>query len=250
MKNENYITIQGWMINELKLSGAELLIYALIYGFSQDGESKFKGSMQYMANWLGMTRQAILQALNKLLKKGYLNRHETRVKGKKLYDFDINIDAIKDISCKETLHPNYINININNKAKNFKNMFDLENKYRIIGGQTIDMTEPVNLSCMLFSLHQKEFPDYLSGKNNDDLKKILLKWADDIEKLIRIDKKPPDIIRQVIQWVKTPNNFWFQNIESGAKLREKFERLYGQMTTDKQEPKNSGYGKPFSEVVI
>ena len=35
IKNENYVLIQGWMINELKLKGNELLIYALIYGFSQ-----------------------------------------------------------------------------------------------------------------------------------------------------------------------------------------------------------------------
>ena len=37
MDNENYILITGWMVNELKLKGSELFVYALIYGFSQDG---------------------------------------------------------------------------------------------------------------------------------------------------------------------------------------------------------------------
>ena len=66
MKNENFITIQGWMVNELKLTGNELTLYALIYGFSQDGESKFKGSAQYMADSLGISRRATLELLKKL----------------------------------------------------------------------------------------------------------------------------------------------------------------------------------------
>ena len=39
VKNENYLVIQGWMIAELKLKGNELLIYAIIYGFSQNNQS-------------------------------------------------------------------------------------------------------------------------------------------------------------------------------------------------------------------
>ena len=48
MKNENYIVIQGWMRNELNLKGNELIVYALIYGFSQDEESEFTGSVAYI----------------------------------------------------------------------------------------------------------------------------------------------------------------------------------------------------------
>jgi len=89
----------------------------------------------------------------------------------------------------------------------------------------------LELSELLLTSHRKEFPDYLSGK---DTKKITEKWAEDIERLICIDKKNPEIIRQVILWVKTPNNFWFHNIESGKKLREKFEQLYGKMVTEQK----------------
>jgi hypothetical protein len=32
---KNYVTIQGWQVSELKLSGNELIAYALIYGFCQ-----------------------------------------------------------------------------------------------------------------------------------------------------------------------------------------------------------------------
>ena len=89
----------------------------------------------------------------------------------------------------------------------------------------------IELSELLLTSHRKEFPDYLSGNSDNQIKKKINGWAADIEKLIRIDKKDPEIIRQVILWVKTPGRFWFHNIESGAKLRKQFERLYGEMKT-------------------
>ena len=36
-----YITIQGWMRTDLKLSGNELIVYAIIYGFSQNKQGEF-----------------------------------------------------------------------------------------------------------------------------------------------------------------------------------------------------------------
>ena len=33
IKDENFIMIQGWMVNMLNLKGNELLVYAIIYGF-------------------------------------------------------------------------------------------------------------------------------------------------------------------------------------------------------------------------
>jgi hypothetical protein len=98
----------------------------------------------------------------------------------------------------------------------------------------------LELSELLLTSHRKEFPDYLSGNSDNQIKKKTDGWAADIEKLIRIDKKDPEIIRQVILWVKTPNNFWFHNIESGSKLRKQFERLYGEMKTKNSKRSSAG----------
>ena len=57
MIDNNYIVIQGWMINQLNLKGNELLCYALIYGFSQDGKSEFIGSASYIAGWLNIDKR-------------------------------------------------------------------------------------------------------------------------------------------------------------------------------------------------
>ena len=40
IKRSNFVIIQGWMITDLKLKGNQLMIFAAIYGFSQDGESE------------------------------------------------------------------------------------------------------------------------------------------------------------------------------------------------------------------
>ena len=63
VKPENYITIQGWMVTELKLKGNELLIYALIFGFTQTTNQNFTGSLQYIADWTNSTKQGVLKCL-------------------------------------------------------------------------------------------------------------------------------------------------------------------------------------------
>jgi len=76
VSNENYINIQGWMINELKLSGNSLLVYAIIYGFSQDDGSVFSGSLQYLADWCNATKQGIQKNLKELLDRGLIQKQE------------------------------------------------------------------------------------------------------------------------------------------------------------------------------
>jgi len=35
VREDNYFAVQGWMVTELKLKGNALMLYAIIYGFSQ-----------------------------------------------------------------------------------------------------------------------------------------------------------------------------------------------------------------------
>ena len=76
VKNNNYINIQGWMVTDLKLKGNDLLIYAIIYGFTQDGEQWFDGSRQYLAEWCNSTTRGISKNLGSLVKKGYLLKED------------------------------------------------------------------------------------------------------------------------------------------------------------------------------
>ena len=74
IKNENFIIIQGWMITDLHLSGNELLIYAAIFGFSQDGKSDFEGSRQYLAEWCNASISTVGRCLKSLIDKGLIEQ--------------------------------------------------------------------------------------------------------------------------------------------------------------------------------
>ena len=72
MNSNNFIVIQGWMCNELNLNGNELLIFALINGFSQDGVSRFSGGRKYIADTINITLPTVDSALKKLLESEYI----------------------------------------------------------------------------------------------------------------------------------------------------------------------------------
>lgn len=83
VKEENYIIISGWMVTSLGLKGNELLVYAIIYGFSRDYETRFTGSLQYLADWTNSTKQSCIKCLKSLIEKGYITKHENIVNGVK-----------------------------------------------------------------------------------------------------------------------------------------------------------------------
>ena len=75
MENTDFVNIQGWMINELNLKGNELIIYALIYGFTKDGVSEFRGSRQYMADWTNTSVRSVQNVVNSLVDKGMIEKN-------------------------------------------------------------------------------------------------------------------------------------------------------------------------------
>ena len=87
VKDENYISISGWMVTRLGLKGNELLVYAIIYGFSQDGETRYTGSLQYLADWTNSTKQSCIKCLKSLAEKGYIIKYEKIVNGVKFCEY-------------------------------------------------------------------------------------------------------------------------------------------------------------------
>lgn len=77
VKEGNYIVIQAFMRNELNLKGNELLAYAVIYGFTQNGEDWFTGSRSYLSDWLGVSKKTVTNVLQSLTENGLIERRET-----------------------------------------------------------------------------------------------------------------------------------------------------------------------------
>lgn len=126
VNDDGYVVIQARMIKDLKLKGNELLIYAIIKGFSQDGDSTFKGSLQYLADWTNSTRQGVLKNLQSLVDKKYVVKKEIIKNKVKYCEYYANegvkqsltgVLNIVEQGVKQSLHNNIEdNINENNSS--------------------------------------------------------------------------------------------------------------------------------------
>lgn len=106
IKNENFIVIQGFMVKELELTGNELIAYALVYGFSQDDESEFKGSLNYVAEWLNCSRTTAFNLLNKLADDGFIKKTEKTINGVKFCNYSAtkpNNEELKEIKLRKQI---------------------------------------------------------------------------------------------------------------------------------------------------
>lgn len=158
---DRYFVVQEWMVRDAKLSGLDLLIYAIIFGFSQDDETEFFGSLSYLRDMTGYSKQSIINSLKKLVDTDMLIRKEIFVNGVKTVRYRANFKnfnggketlppsqetltgAVKklDQGGQETLPNNKYNINIiNNKENKEKTLSEKkkEKKDKIFTPPTLD----------------------------------------------------------------------------------------------------------------
>lgn len=76
MNETSYVVIQAFMVNDLKLSGNELIVYAVIHGFTHDGGHWYYGTRGHLAEWCGASKGTVSNCLRSLLEKGYIKRRE------------------------------------------------------------------------------------------------------------------------------------------------------------------------------
>jgi len=75
---ETFVVIPAHARTILDLSGNELIAYSLIYGYSQDGDGWFVGSLQHVADWCGLSSKIrAKEVLQRLLDKGIIRKRET-----------------------------------------------------------------------------------------------------------------------------------------------------------------------------
>lgn len=95
IRDENFYQIHGWMLNKLKLKGTQLSVYAIIYGFSQDGQTEFAGSLQYLCDFTGTSSKTTIQkALKELVDKQLIIRQEAFINGVLVNKYQVNINTL------------------------------------------------------------------------------------------------------------------------------------------------------------
>ncbi|HFD0868912.1 TPA: phage replisome organizer N-terminal domain-containing protein [Enterococcus faecium] len=98
--------------------------------------------------------------------------------------------------------------------------------------------EHLRLAKKLQSNLTEDFPKEM---NKVDIEK----WADAIRLMEERDKASIEAIEYVINWLPT-NEFWFGNIRSAKKLREKFEKLKFEIKADKKNHKKQSQKLQYS----
>lgn len=152
IKNENVFHVSGWMVNELKLSGNSLMVFAIIFGFSQDGESYFTGSRKYLCDFTGASKPTIDKALNELIEKKYIYKYSEKRNDVIYNKYQVNLEILNFTTSKETLPPcketlpNNIEDNIDKEISIINNTKEMEifehwNKKNIIIHRDFDKLE-------------------------------------------------------------------------------------------------------------
>ncbi len=120
INDENYYQISGWMINRLQLKGTELQVFAIIYGFSQDSESMFGGSISYLCDWAGASKPTIIKALKDLVDKQFIVKDTTIINNVTFNRYRANIPVVANFTgSKDSLQgskESLLNNNINNNT--------------------------------------------------------------------------------------------------------------------------------------
>ena len=197
MKNENFITIQGLMVNDLKLKGNELLVYSIIYWFSQWGNGCFNWSLQYLVDRTNASKRTIQNVLNELVEKKLIIKNEKINNWVKFCEYRATINKNDDF-LKEGNHEEEEKERIENKIKAIKIKKDLE-EYKFVD-------EFIN----------KENPtiQYLTKNENRILNQY--KSID----LLNKDWYSNEAIQLALQYIKQ-DDFRSKNILSIEKLRRK-----------------------------
>lgn len=82
IQEDDYICIPA-SLRSIGLKGSELIVAAIIFRYSLKDGSKFYGSIRYICEWVGLSRQAVITILQKLVKDGIIEKEEAEVCGVK-----------------------------------------------------------------------------------------------------------------------------------------------------------------------
>ena len=193
VNKNNYILIQSFMVNDLKLKGNELLIYAIIYGFSQLEGQVFSGSLQYLADWTNSTKQGVSKNLKSLVNKGLIGKKDKFINGVKFvayYTTKFNGVCNKvqwgmQQSLMGGMQQSLINnININKLEDNIE--YNLEEKEKI--KKEKDISEIIDFLNQTIGTNYKTTTKktidlinarFKDGFNLEDFKKVISKKAKD-----------------------------------------------------------------------
>ena len=219
------MVIQGWMINELKLKSNELLVYALIYGFSQDGHSEFKGTKNYLAKAIGGCTNTVRTVIKTLMSRSLVTERTVEVGG----IYFKRYKAIKNCMGGAEIAPNNTNYNI-------KDNIDCDSENLIEVKENILMSEFDFKACTLKPNHPHRyllesgcrlFSFFKQNTQNKDLDSYSLKeWLIPLKALSKNYKR--EQIEELVEYANA-DKFWGAIVLNTESLQKNFEKIKAQL---------------------
>lgn len=90
------------------------------------------------------------------------------------------------------------------------------------------------LASSLLEFIQANNPDFVTPTDS-----AFSKWTQEIDRMIRIDKRAPDRIQEMITWAQC-DDFWKFTILSGASLRKHANKIVAKMNSGRHPPNGNG----------
>ena len=133
VRDDNFFLVAGWMLNRLNLKGVPLQVFSIIYGFSQDGEGSFTGSLQYLQDFTGASKNTILRSLKELVEKDYIKKSENTINGVRFCTYSTNAPVVSKLNrgSVEMALGGGAKMALGGGAKTAPNNKDLDNKDNI-----------------------------------------------------------------------------------------------------------------------
>ena len=190
--NKDYLIIQGWMINELNLSGNDLMTYALIFGFSKDGESEYTGSLNYLCDWLKCTRKTAIKSLQYLVDNKLIKKTSVTVNNVTFNRYAIITQVV------EKLHWGSVNSTQGGSVKITPNNTNINNTIYNIEERKLKFTSTLN--------------PYLEVYHKETIDKFVAYWTEPNKSNTKFRyelEKTWDLQRRLNTWVERENKYTF-----------------------------------------
>ena len=119
IKDDTFYVTFHWMIKRLKLRGTELKVFAIIYGYSQNGDNWYYGSIKDLQEQCDASRQSVISALQSLVAKQFLIKLDNSENNIKTNYYKVNFEVVKKLDYgSKNLTTDSLKIRPNNKDNN------------------------------------------------------------------------------------------------------------------------------------
>lgn len=204
-----------------KLTANAKLLYGEITALANEKGYCWAGD-RYFAELYGVSKTTIQSWIKALTDNGYITKELIYREGtKEILNRYIRIVAYPTQENLGT--PTQENLRDNNTS--FNNTFNKTNKEEVETSSRKYSDEHFRLASKLQNNLIDDFPKEMKKADLD-------KWADVIRLMEEKDQNTIEQIDYVLSWLPS-NSFWFGNIRSAKKLRDKFETLKFEIKTEK-----------------